>query len=75
MSELKARRRAAASGTTGSVVVLLHGYGADSADLMGLADPLAPHMPDTVFVAPNAPERSIPCRTTPSTPSRSATTS
>ena len=62
MSELKARRRAAASGTTGSVVVLLHGYGADSADLMGLADPLAPHMPDTVFIAPDAPE---PCAINP----------
>jgi phospholipase/carboxylesterase len=39
-------------------VIFLHGYGADGNDLLGLADPLAPHMPDTVFVAPNAPERS-----------------
>lgn len=58
MSEsLVSKRRASLSGTTGSVVVLLHGYGADGADLLGLADPLAPHMPDTVFVAPDAPER------------------
>ena len=51
-------RRAAQSGSTGSVVVFLHGYGADGADLLGLADSLAPHLPDTVFRAPNAPERS-----------------
>ncbi|WBU58999.1 alpha/beta hydrolase [Paracoccus albus] len=39
------------------VVVFLHGYGADGADLLGLADPLAPHLPGTAFYAPNAPER------------------
>lgn len=55
---LESKRRASASGTTGSVVIFVHGYGADGADLLGLADPLAPHMPDTVFVAPDAPERS-----------------
>jgi phospholipase/carboxylesterase len=38
-------------------VVFLHGYGADGADLLGLAEPMAPHLPDTVFLAPNAPER------------------
>ncbi len=38
------------------MVVFLHGYGADGADLLGLADPLAPHLPDTVFLAPDAPE-------------------
>jgi phospholipase/carboxylesterase len=54
---LASRRRASQSGETGSVVVLLHGYGADGADLLGLADPLGPHMPDTLFVAPDAPER------------------
>ena len=50
-------RRPAASGRTKSVIVFLHGYGADGADLLGLADPLSPHLPDTVFLAPNAPER------------------
>ena len=55
-------RRAPQSGKTGSVVVFLHGYGADGADLLGLADPLGPHLPDTVFLAPNAPER---CATNP----------
>lgn len=38
------------------LVVLLHGYGANAADLIGLADPLLPHLPDTAFVAPDAPE-------------------
>ena len=43
----------------GSVIVFLHGYGADGADLLGLADPLGRYLPDTAFQAPNAPE---PCR-------------
>lgn len=45
-----------ASGKAKSLVVFLHGYGADGADLLGLADPLAPHLPDTLFLAPDAPE-------------------
>lgn len=49
-------RRDAQSGKARSLVVFLHGYGADGADLLGLADVLAPHLPDTVFVAPDAPE-------------------
>ncbi|MDP3860815.1 MAG: alpha/beta fold hydrolase [Phaeovulum sp.] len=53
---LQAGRRAPASGKTGSAVVFLHGYGADGADLLGLAEPLAQHLPDTLFVAPDAPE-------------------
>ena len=60
---LNAGRRAPKSGETRSVVVFLHGYGADGADLLGLAEPLAPHMPNTVFYAPNAPEV---CATNPS---------
>lgn len=54
--ELKFGRKAARSGKARSLVVFLHGYGADGADLLGLADPLAPHLPDTVFIAPDAPE-------------------
>jgi phospholipase/carboxylesterase len=55
--ELQFKRRPSASGVTKSVVVFLHGYGADGDDLLGLADPLGPHMPDTAFVAPDAPQR------------------
>lgn len=42
-------------GAPKQLVVLLHGYGADGNDLIGLAPVLAPLMPDAVFVAPNAP--------------------
>ncbi len=56
--ELRSERRGPASGGAAkSIVVFLHGYGADGADLLGLADPLGPHLPDTVFFAPNAPEK------------------
>jgi len=53
---LKADRREAQSGETRSVLVFLHGYGANGADLLGLADVLGEHLPDTTFVAPDAPE-------------------
>ena len=39
--ELQFGRRAARSGTARSMVIFLHGYGADGTDLLGLADPLA----------------------------------
>ncbi|GAB4387427.1 alpha/beta hydrolase [Albidovulum sp.] len=54
--EMTFGRRGPRSGRAGSMVIFLHGYGADGADLLGLAEPLAPHLPDTVFVAPDAPE-------------------
>lgn len=53
---LQAERKEPLSGETRSVVVFLHGYGANGADLLGLADPLGEHLPDTLFVAPDAPE-------------------
>ncbi|SDN87009.1 phospholipase/carboxylesterase [Lutimaribacter pacificus] len=56
---LTAGRKEPVSGSTRSVVVFLHGYGANGADLLGLADVLGEHLPDTLFVAPDAPE-SIP---------------
>ena len=59
MSELNFKRKASATGNDNSVVLFLHGYGADGADLLGLADPLAPHLPDTVFYAVDAPTRSM----------------
>jgi len=54
---LESDRRGPERGTAKRLVVLLHGYGADGNDLLGLADPLGPHLPQTAFVAPNAPER------------------
>jgi phospholipase/carboxylesterase len=53
---LNAGRKEPISGATKSIVVFLHGYGANGPDLLGLADPLADHLPDTLFVAPDAPE-------------------
>jgi phospholipase/carboxylesterase len=54
---LDSDRRGPARGKASSLVVFLHGYGANGADLLGLADPLAAHMPGAAFVAPDAPER------------------
>jgi len=59
MSDLEFKRRDAQSGTTQNVVMFLHGYGADGADLLGLADPLAPLMENTTFIAPDAPEKCV----------------
>jgi phospholipase/carboxylesterase len=44
-------------GTATSLVMLLHGYGANGADLISLADLWAPRLPAAAFVAPDAPER------------------
>lgn len=54
---LNAKRKGPRSGKATSAVIFVHGYGADGADLLGLADPLAPHLPDTAFHAPDAPDR------------------
>jgi phospholipase/carboxylesterase len=56
MRELRFGRKGAAQGEARSLVVFLHGYGADGADLLGLADVMAPHLPGAAFVAPDAPE-------------------
>ena len=53
---LTSGRKEPASGELRSVVIFLHGYGANGADLLGLADPLSEHLPDTLFLAPDAPE-------------------
>ena len=57
MPTLTGPRAAPRSGQTKSLVILLHGYGADGNDLFGLSGPLAQNMPDTAFRSPNAPER------------------
>ncbi len=51
------RRGPTSGGAAKTAVIFVHGYGADGGDLLGLADPLGPHLPDTVFFAPDAPER------------------
>jgi phospholipase/carboxylesterase len=56
---LRSDRREPLSGDIRSAVILLHGYGANGADLLGLADPLGEHLPDTLFLAPDAPEQCL----------------
>jgi len=57
MIELDGPRREPQGGSAHSLVVLLHGYGANGEDLIALADAWQDCLPRTVFVSPNAPER------------------
>ena len=43
-------------GTPRSLVIALHGYGSNGEDLIGLAPYWAQTLPDTLFIAPNAPQ-------------------
>lgn len=57
MTKLSGPMLAPASGKAPSqAVVLLHGYGSDGNDLIGLAPHWQPILPDALFVSPNAPE-------------------
>ncbi len=53
----------AGGGAARSLVVLLHGFGADGNDLIGLGQYWASSLPGTYFVAPHAPQ---PCTMAPS---------
>ncbi len=53
---LTSARKGAPKGSARSVVIFVHGYGANGADLLGLADPLAPHLKGAAFYSPDAPE-------------------
>ena len=55
-------RIAAKSGTARSLVVFLHGYGADGKDLIEIGRQWQSLLPDTAFASPNAPE---PCGMSP----------
>ncbi len=56
-STLEGPRQEPTSGNpASSLVVLLHGWGADGNDLIGLAPLLGQVLPDAAFVAPNAPD-------------------
>ena len=52
---LEAEKRTATTGRADSLVVFVHGYGADGHDLIGLSDPMAEHLPSTMFLSPHAP--------------------
>lgn len=46
----------ARSGQTRSLVILLHGFGSNGAAMLGLARTLSAALPDTAFLAPDAPD-------------------
>ncbi|MDC0033740.1 alpha/beta hydrolase [Alphaproteobacteria bacterium] len=52
----------ASGGTPNNLVILLHGYGANGDDLIGLATPFSQVLPNTEFLSPNAP---YPCESNP----------
>ena len=52
----------ASGGAPRSIVILAHGYGSNGEDLIGLAPHWRQALPDTLFIAPNAPE---PCADAP----------
>ena len=45
------------SGTVRRIVLLLHGYGSSGSDLISFAPHWRQALPDTLFLAPNAPQR------------------
>ncbi len=53
---LNAERLPAASGKADSLVIFVHGYGANGADLIGLAPYWQRALPHTAFAAPDAPQ-------------------
>jgi phospholipase/carboxylesterase len=57
MALLSGPRLASPKGKPSHLVVLLHGYGADGDDLIGLAPHWQDFVPGAAFVAPNAPDR------------------
>jgi phospholipase/carboxylesterase len=50
----------ASGGLAKSLIVLLHGYGADGNDLIEIGRYLAPVLPETAFVSPHAPDPCAP---------------
>lgn len=46
-----------AGSTPNALIVLIHGYGSNGDDLLSLARMIQPALPNTAFVAPNAPSR------------------
>src|SRR5580700_10101700 len=63
LGSLSGPRLPSQRGSATHLVVLLHGYGADGNDLIGLAPHWQRLLPTAAFVAPNAPE---PCAGSPS---------
>ena len=56
MKKLDGPHIAPRSGKAKQMVMFLHGYGANGDDLLGIGEEWAEALPDTVFVAPHAPD-------------------
>lgn len=57
VNELNVKEKMPTSGSVKKVVIFLHGYGADGADLFSLSDPLSDQLPDCFFASPDAPRK------------------
>ena len=54
---LNFKKRTSFSGKSNSMIIFLHGYGADASDLISIADTIIKVLPDTLFLAPDAPHQ------------------
>jgi len=57
VNELNVKEKMPTSGSVKKVVIFLHGYGADGADLFSLSDSLSGHLSDCFFASPDAPRK------------------
>ncbi len=57
VNDLSVKEKMPTSGSVKKVVIFLHGYGADGADLFSLSDPLSEQLPDCFFASPDAPRK------------------
>ncbi len=57
VNELNVKEKMPTSGSVKKIVIFLHGYGADGADLFSLSDPLSEQLPDCFFASPDAPRK------------------
>ena len=55
MKITKVEKFLAKSGSCKSLVIFLHGYGADGSDLISLSDYFSEVMPNAQFISPDAP--------------------
>jgi phospholipase/carboxylesterase len=56
VTKIDGPRRGAASGSADTLIVFVHGYGANGQDLFSLSEPLASIFPNAAFAAPDAPQ-------------------
>ena len=57
VNELNVKEKIPSSGAVKKIVIFLHGYGADGADLFSLSEPLSEQLPDCFFASPDAPRK------------------